>query len=268
MTTVSEWIDRWLPMQDVGISTQDSREYLIRRFIRPVWGSSCLNALSTEGITNWENGLPAREGISRRTARDARGLLCTILGDAAAHKPSLIAYNPALRPRNRGRRTGRRLERGQQQLREIKGPFHRLPPKDDSYRSPHWEPCLPVDLPPFLAALLARQVMSQPRQPCDCASGHGGTGLYVFLGPDGGHHRRSNYARRVFRPACDGRYEPTPSRPARLVIADATTWPGNPVAMWPPAPARVPASHRRADAEPGPSARTSRSPAGCRSSSA
>jgi integrase len=327
MTTVSEWIDRWLPMQDVGISTQDSREYLIRRFIRPVWGSSSLNALSTEGITNWENGLPARAGISRRAARDARSLLCTILGDAAAHKPSLIAYNPALRPRNRGRRTGRRLERGQQrawatplevlltaeraallsgrddeftmiltiaytglrwgetiglergylqageihvewQLREIKGPFHRLPPKDDSYRSPHWEPCLPVDLPPFLAALLARQVMSQPRQPCDCASGHGGTGLYVFLGPDGGHHRRSNYARRVFRPACDGRYEPTPSRPARLVIADATTWPGNPVAMWPPAPARVPASHRRADAEPGPSARTSRSPAGCRSSSA
>ena len=296
MTTVSEWIDRWLPMQDVGISTQDSREYLIRRFIRPAWGSSRLNALSTEGIANWENGLPARAGISRRTARDARSLLCTILGDAAAHKPPLIPYNPALRPRNRGRRTGRRLERGQQrawatplevlltaeraallsgrdddftmiltiaytglrwgetiglergylhaseihvewQLREIRGTFHRLPPKDDSYRSPHWEPCLPVDLPPFLAALLARQVLHQPRQPCACTPGHRGTGLYVFLGPDGGHHRRSNYARRVFRPACDGRYEPAPSRPARLVIADATAWPGNPVAMWPPAPA-------------------------------
>ncbi len=64
---------------------------------------------------------------------------------------------------------------------------------------------------------------------------HGGTGRYVFLGPDGGHYRRSNYARRVFRPACDGRFEPAPSRPARLVIADATVWPGIPVAMWPPA---------------------------------
>ena len=83
----------------------------------------------------------------------------------------------------------------------------------------------------------ARQVMHQPRQPCACACEHGGTGLYVFLGPDGGHHRRSNYARRVFRPACDGRYQPAPSRPTRLVIAGATTWPGNPVAMWPPAPA-------------------------------
>jgi hypothetical protein len=30
------------------------------------------------------------------------------------------------------------------QLREIRSTFHRLPPKDDSYRSPNWEPCLPV----------------------------------------------------------------------------------------------------------------------------
>ena len=56
----------------------------------------------------------------------------------------------------------------------------------------------------------------------------------MFLGPDGGHYRRSNYARRVFRPACDGRHEAAPGRPARLVIADATVWPGVPVAAWPP----------------------------------
>ena len=40
------------------------------------------------------------------------------------------------------------------QLRELNGRFHRLPPKDDSYRSPAWEPCLPVNLPPFLTGLL------------------------------------------------------------------------------------------------------------------
>jgi hypothetical protein len=57
----------------------------------------------------------------------------------------------------------------------------------------------------------------------------------VFLSPDGGHYRRSNYGRRVFRPACDGRYEPGTARPARLVIADATTWPGTPLATWPAA---------------------------------
>ena len=293
-TTVSDWIDRWLAMQDVGISTADNREYLIRRFIRPAWGTSLLNSLSTEGITRWENALPARAGISRRTARDARSLLCTILGDAAATKPPLIPYNPALRPRNRGRRTGRRLDRGPQrawatplealllaeraallsgrdddftmvitigytglrwgetiglerdylreseihvewQLREVNGTFHRLPPKDDSYRSPAWEPCLPVDLPRFLSCLLTRQAQGRADRRCACTGQHGGTGRYVFLGPDGGHYRRSNYARRVFRPACDGQYEPGPGRPARLVIADATTWPGVPVAMWPAA---------------------------------
>ena len=121
------------------------------------------------------------------------------------------------------------------QLREIRSTFHRLPPKDDSYRSPSWEPCLPVDLPPFLAELLARQIQAQPRQRCACAAQHGGSGYYVFLGPDGGHCRRSNYARRVFRPACDGRYHPGAGQPARLVIADASAWPGVPVATWPSA---------------------------------
>ncbi len=103
-------------MHDVGVSTEYNREYLIRRFIRPVSGASPLNSLTTEEITRWENGLPVRAGISRRTARDARSLLCTILGDAAAAKPPLIPYNPALRPRNRGRRTGRKLDRAPQRV--------------------------------------------------------------------------------------------------------------------------------------------------------
>jgi integrase len=292
--TVSEWVERWLALQDVGISTETNREYLIRRFIRPAWGDQPLHSLSTEEITKWENRLPAAAQVSRRTAFDARSLLCTILGDAAAAKPPLIPYNPALRPRNRGRRTGRRLERTPQrawatsietlllaeraallsgrdddfimvvtigytglrwgeiiglerdfatgseihvewQLREINGRFHRLAPKDDSYRSPNWEPCLPIDLPEFLTTLLARQAKIQPNQPCACLSQHGGSGRYLFLGPDRGHHRRSNYARRIFRPAADGRYEPAAGRPARLVIADTTTWPGIPIAAWPPA---------------------------------
>jgi integrase len=293
--TVSEWIERWLALQDVGISTVDSREYLIRRFIRPAWGDTALSDLSTEEITKWERALPSQEGITSRTARAARTLLGTMLGDAASTKPPLIPYNPALRPRNRGRRTGRRLQRAPQriwatplqvlliaeraalltrrdeefimiltigytglrwgeaigleheyaqpqeihvewQLRELNGRFYRLPPKDDSYRSPDWDPSLPVDLPPFLAELIAAQVKDHPRQPCVCASQHGGSGRYVFLGPDGGHYRRSNYCRRVFRPACDGRHLPISGAPGRLVIAEqSTAWPGTPIAAWPPA---------------------------------
>ncbi len=292
--SVDDWIDQWLPLQDVGISTEVNREYLVRRFILPRWGARSLASLTTGEITEWENNLPVTAGVSYRTARDARSLLCTILGDAAAAKPPLIPFNPAVRPRNRGRKTGRKLLRSPQrtwatpleplliaeraallsgrdddltlavtigytgmrwgeaiglecellttghinvewQLREINGTFHRLPAKDDSYRSTNWEPRLPVDLPPFLAALLSGQAANDAQHRCACRSRHGGSGQYVFTGPDGGHYRRSNYARRIFRPACDGRYEPVKGRPRKLVIVDATTWPGRPLASWPPA---------------------------------
>ena len=307
--TVGEWADRWMALQDVSLATIDHRDYMIRRFIRPAWGDSPLNSLTTEEITRWENALPARTGISPRTARAVRTVLGTILGDAATTRPTLIPHNPALRPRNRRRRTGRRLVRGgpqrawatplqvlllaeraallsgrdedftmivtigytgmrwaetvglerdlvrpgeihvEWQLHELNGTFHRLPPKDDSYRSPRWEPSLPVDLPPFLTSLLAAQVRDHPHPPCACAEQHGGTGRYVFLGPDGGHYRRSNYARRVFRPACDGRYRADPGRPARLVIADQTaTWPGQPIAAWPAAPRPPPGRNPGPDA--------------------
>jgi hypothetical protein len=63
------------------------------------------------------DGAAVRSAVTaERVARDARSLLCTILGDAAAAKPPLIPYNPALRPRNRGRTTGRRLERAPQRV--------------------------------------------------------------------------------------------------------------------------------------------------------
>jgi hypothetical protein len=292
--TVSDWIGRWTAMHDVGPSTTANREYRIRRFIRLSWGKRPLNSLTGEEIAGWERTLPAAEGVSRSTAKDARSLLHTILGDAAAARPPLIPFNPAVRPRNRGRRTGRGLDRSPQrawatplevllvaeraallagrddeftllvttgytgmrwgettglerdllrpslinvewQLREVSGRFCRLPPKDDSYRSTHVEPLTPVDLPPFLTRLLAAQAAKHAPQRCACAAGHGGSGRYLFLGPDGGHHRNSNYARRIFRPACDGRHPPANGSPGKLVIADAAAWPGTPVASWPPA---------------------------------
>jgi len=180
--TVGEWIDRWMAMQDVGLSTIDSRDYMIRRFIRPASDDSALHSLSTEEITDL--ALPGEIHV-------------------------------------------------EWQLRELNGTFYRIPPKDYSYRSPRWEPSLPVDLPTFLAGIITTQIRDHPHQPCACVSQHGGSGRYVFLGPDGGHYRRSNYARRVFRPACDGRYEAAPGRPARLVITAQTTWPGIPIAAWP-----------------------------------
>ena len=290
---MDQWIDRWQTMQDVGLNTEENREYLIRRFIRPYWGTRPLNSITGEEITGWERKLPDAEHVSRTTAKSARGLLHTILGDAAAARPPLIPFNPVVRPRNRGRRTGRSLDRTpprvwatplevllvaeraallggrdeeftmlvtigytgmrwgetiglehslllpghinvEWQLSETKGRFHRQAPKDDDYRTTNREPWLPVDLPPFLSALLITQA-SKHTQRCVCAARHDGSGRYVFLGPDGGHHRRSNYARRIFRPACDGQYPAANGKLGKLVLADATTWPGTPVAAWPPA---------------------------------
>ena len=292
--TVSEWTVQWTEQQDVGLRTTVNRDYLLRRFISPHWGQWKLNAVTGGDITLWEKKLPAEENVSRGTAKDARSLLHTILGDAAAAKPPLIPFNPAVRPRNRGRRTGRRLDQTPQrawatplqvllaaeraallagredeltmiimiaytgmrwgetigletgcllpglinvewQLEEISGRFHRLPPKDDSYRSTNWEPLLPIDIPPFLSALLTAQAQKYAQRRCACADGHDGTGQYLFLGPDSGHHRNSNYARRIFRPACDGHHPPANGKPGKLVIADATAWPGIPLASWPPA---------------------------------
>ncbi len=97
-------------------------------------------------------------------------------------------------------------------------------------RSLNWEPEVPIDLPPFLADLLSQHVTAHPRQRCACAERHGGSAQYVFLGPKSGHHRRSNYARRVFRPAADGCYEAEKGQPGKLVIADSSQWPGRPIA--------------------------------------
>ena len=251
--------------------------------------------------------LPQHRGnhpLGERTARPDRGLtadgssrphlLGTILGDAATTRPPLIPYNPALRPRNRGRRTGRRLqlspqrawatpletlllaeraalltgrdedftmiltigytglrwgeaiglERGythpgeihvEWQLRELNGRFHRLPPKDDSYRSPAWEPCLPVDLPPFLA---------RPAHLPD--PGPSASNLRLRRPARRQRPIRLPRPRRRPLPAQQLRPPRLPPRlrrtlrsqrqPApKLVIADTTTWPGVPIAAWPPA---------------------------------
>ncbi len=119
------------------------------------------------------------------------------------------------------------------QLREVNGRFYRLPPKDDSYRSLNWAPFLPVDLPPFLDELIARQAATARTRTCHCKADHGGSRHLLFTGPDSGHHRRSNFSRRIFRPACDGRHEATKTIPEKLVIADMAAWPGRPVASWP-----------------------------------
>lgn len=57
----------------------------------------------------------------------------------------------------------------------------------------------------------------------------------MFLSPDGRHHRRSNYARRIFQPAAEGRFPKGNRQTGKRVLVDTTVWPGVPVPPWPDA---------------------------------
>jgi len=104
----------------------------------------------------------------------------------------------------------------------------KAPPKDGSYRT--------LDIPPFLADLL-RWAVENRREKCSCPviEGHPvckgddkSAADYLFLGPRGGHPRRSNYADRYLTPAAEGCY-PERDEKRRPVYVVAEPWPGIPI---------------------------------------
>jgi integrase len=114
------------------------------------------------------------------------------------------------------------------QLREIGGAVCKSPPKDGSYRI--------LDLPPFLAELM-RWAVENRREACHCPKIDGRPACkgddqtppnYLFLGPNGGHLRRSNYADRYITPAAEGLYPPR-GGVRRPVYVSAEPWPGLPI---------------------------------------
>jgi len=114
------------------------------------------------------------------------------------------------------------------QLRELGGVVLKSPPKDGSYRV--------LDLPAFLADLL-QWAMENRRVACHCPLVDGRPACkgddktdpnYLFLGPGGGHPRRSNYADRYLTPAAEGLY-PARNGTRRPVYVTAEPWPGVPI---------------------------------------
>jgi integrase len=114
------------------------------------------------------------------------------------------------------------------QLRELGGEVRKSPPKDGSYRV--------LDLPPFLADLM-QWALDNRRSRCSCPLTDGHPSCkgddrtapnYLFLGPNGGHPRRSNYADRYLTPAAEGLY-PARNGVRRPVYVTAQPWPGIPI---------------------------------------
>jgi integrase len=114
------------------------------------------------------------------------------------------------------------------QLREINGVLGKSAPKDGSFRV--------LDLPPFLTDLM-QWAMDNRHGACACPVVRGRRACkgddptpanYLFLGVNGGHPRRSNYADRYLTPAAEGLY-PARKGIRRPVYVAAEPWPGIPI---------------------------------------
>jgi hypothetical protein len=99
-----------------------------------------------------------------------------------------------------------------------------------------------IDIPPFLRDLLSNHLETHVNRKCTCQNTEPPWcpgGQYTFLGPGGGHFRRSNYSERFFRPAADDWYpksegkKPKPSKP--VLVDLSASWPGKALPAWPPA---------------------------------
>jgi integrase len=108
--TLTEWVNLWFPSQDLELNTLSTYKYTIEVLILPTFGHRELLALEAHEIAAWEKQLVTQQGYTRRTAREARSTLATILGDAI---PRYIQVNPAARKRGKGRKGQRRIERAE-----------------------------------------------------------------------------------------------------------------------------------------------------------
>lgn len=257
--TVAEWSTTWVEALDVAERTEDQYRGLLRNHILPRWGHTSLADISNIAVATWGKNKRA-DGYSPTSVTLMTKVLSMMLSDAADER--LIPANP-IRPRRRGKRprlkrperlwatpeqalriadqasaltgpwaatliltaafTGARwgeltglqrhnthLHRGtftidaeHGALQEINGRCSLGPPKTaESART--------ISLPPFLITLLRTHLDTH-------------TCRHVFVTADGEHPRRSNFARRVMRPAADGnRHRRNPPIPTAPIVAGLT----------------------------------------------
>ena len=108
--TLTEWVNQWYPALDLEPTTLSNYRYQIEVHILPAFGNRALASITAEEVSAWERQVAA-SGYSRRSARDARSTLATVLGDAI---PRYIQANPAQRRRGKGRKGQRRIQRIEQ----------------------------------------------------------------------------------------------------------------------------------------------------------
>lgn len=120
--TLTEWVNTWFPALDLEMTTLSNYRYLIEVHILPEFGDRELASITPEEVAVWEKKI-TKEGYARRTARDARSTLITILEDAI---PRHIQTNPAARRRGKGRKGQRRIERAEKRQKAWATPLQSL----------------------------------------------------------------------------------------------------------------------------------------------
>lgn len=120
--TLTEWVNRWFPSQDLELSTLNYYRYMIEVHLLPEFGDHALMSITAEEIARWELNLIAT-GLSRSTAQGARTTLATVLADAV---PRYIPTNPAARRRGKGRTGQRRIARIEKQRKVWPSPLQAL----------------------------------------------------------------------------------------------------------------------------------------------
>jgi integrase len=228
----AEWAVRWqATTTNLRPNTKALHAYLLHRFLLPAFGSTTLADIDLMAVRAWLAGLEAQP-VSPNTVAKAYRLLarimdtaveagvllrnpCSVKGAATeraaemrvATVAQVAALAEAIRPRYRalvlvaayaglrwGELVGLRVKRVDllhsritvaEQATEIAGRFTWGPPKTEAGRRT-------VTLPAVAAAALAEHLETYSERDPD--------GL-VFPSPEGGLLRRSNFGRRVWRPA-------------------------------------------------------------------
>lgn len=93
--TVEEWCDIWLKTYTVDVKPRTVESYsgVVRNHIVPMLGRTKLECLTAHDIQRFLNAC-ADKGLSPKTCKNIRGVLCEIVGQAA--KNGIIRQNPAV----------------------------------------------------------------------------------------------------------------------------------------------------------------------------
>jgi integrase len=240
-TTLHAWVEEWFPALDVDVRTEENYRSSLRCHILPRWGATPIGDISSIRVHAWTKELsatlapatvsgimklfrtiladavverllpynpiqPRRRGRATRAARPAERLWASpdevlrIADQAAAcYHPcgAMLIITAAWTGARWGELTGLHrdnlhLDTHRMVIDPDVGALHEAgsgkqwlgPPKNASSART-------ITLPEFLIPLLRQHLQTVQSD-------------FVFVTPDGHWHRRSNFARRAFRPAADG----------------------------------------------------------------